>query len=438
MTRVLLLVVWANALPSTANIVRRSLQTTLASEMRDGAPRSSVTFSLHRRKVSEIVRDTSVNDRRFVGLQESSILRIEHKMAYFGQISLGKPLQNFSVVFDTGSGNLIVPGSHCTSAACRSHKAYHLGASSTGRRTTCSEHSENPEDFLTITFGTGEISGECVEDRTCFGDICTVGKFLASATESRHPFTSFSFDGVLGLALPGMAQGLSFSLLHRLHEADLLHHPVFAVFLSEQETETSEITFGDVLPQHMASELMWVNVSSGPGYWEIEIEDFTLGVEKLNVCKGCRVAMDTGTSQLAGPSSMIAELRRLLNVKSDCSNYDDLPNLGIHVGSHILSLDRHSYVEKAGECRATLMDVDVPPPNGPLVVFGIPFLTKFYTVYDIQNSRIGFALARHQTTNTELFIQVGTNLTRPQVGQVQPLAAPEVERRFFAPFFRFH
>ena len=55
---------------------------------------------------------------------------------------------------------------------------------------------------------------------------------------------------------------------------------------------------------------MWVNVSSGPGYWEIEIEDFTLGVEKLNVCKGCRVAMDTGTSQLAGPSSMIAELRR--------------------------------------------------------------------------------------------------------------------------------
>ncbi|KAL0194683.1 hypothetical protein M9458_008255, partial [Cirrhinus mrigala] len=37
---------------------------------------------------------------------------------FFGQISLVKPEQNFTVVFETGSTDLWVPSTYCMSQAC--------------------------------------------------------------------------------------------------------------------------------------------------------------------------------------------------------------------------------------------------------------------------------------------------------------------------------
>merc|ERR1719359_150453 len=187
-------------------------------------------------------------------------------------------------------------------------------------------------DKLTITFGTGHITGKCVEDNICIGDLCATGSFVSSTSESSHPFAAFSFDGVLGLALDKMAHGSEFSVMSRMVTNQLLAEPVFSVFLSDSEKETSEITFGEIKHEHMASELFWVPVTRASGYWEVQIEDIALNNKQQRICQDCHVAVDTGTSQLGGPSSIIEKLEQKLGVLEDCSNFDKLPKLGFIIG----------------------------------------------------------------------------------------------------------
>eukprot|EP00927_Polykrikos_kofoidii_P039494 TRINITY_DN3385_c0_g1_i4.p1 TRINITY_DN3385_c0_g1~~TRINITY_DN3385_c0_g1_i4.p1 ORF type:complete len:473 (-),score=94.62 TRINITY_DN3385_c0_g1_i4:93-1454(-) len=323
-----------------------------------------------------------------------------HKTAYFGRLAIGSPPQIFAVVFDTGSGNLMVPSDECESIACQRHERFAQAASSSSRDVNCDGTEVDGlfgADEVTITFGTGHITGRCVEDRICLGNLCTTGAFIASTDESRHPFASFAFDGVLGLALDNMSQGPTFSMMSRLLSEGKLLRPIFSVFLSDAEGEVSEVTFGDVKTEHMASEFFWVDVTKESGYWEVSIQDVALDGVLQSICEDCRVAVDTGTSQLAGPGEVITKLAELLKVESDCSNYDSLPDLGFVIGGHILNLQPVDYVDNSDGvfCDVSLMVLDVPPPKGPLFVFGIPFLQKFYTVYDHESKQVGFAVAHH-------------------------------------------
>jgi len=351
----------------------------------------SVSISLERRVVT---RDNTVS---LMSTKKQGSEAI-HKTAYFGTVHLGTPKQKFSVVFDTGSGNLLVPGKDCESTACIQHDRFDETASSSMKEVNCdgSQVELGKSDELTIRFGTGEITGRCVEDRICVGAICSRGSFVAASDETAHPFASFAFDGVLGLALTGMAQGPSFSLLDRLSASGALKDPLFSVFLSDSDSEGSEIVFGEVRKDRMATELFWVPVSKPSGYWQVQIEDVTMDNKKMGICAGCQVAVDTGTSELAGPSDVITQLEETLKVSADCSNFKKLPKLGFVVKGHIFNLEPKDYIDKAnGECKVSLMRLDVPPPNGPLFVFGIPFLQKFYTVYNRDTKQVGFAVAKH-------------------------------------------
>jgi hypothetical protein len=222
----------------------------------------------------------------------------------------------------------------------------------------------------------------------------------------------FTFDGVLGLALDEMSQGKDFNLIQRLSADALLREPIFSVFLSDgSDSDESEITFGEIAYDHLGSELIWADVLSNTGYWEIQISDITVNNVPRSICIDCKVAVDTGTSELAGPSNLVQEIQRVLDIHPDCSNYDSLPNLGFIVNGYILNLEPRDYVDREGsDCDMAMMALDVPPPNGPLIVFGIPFLQRFYTVYDATAKRVGFGVAKRRTEQ----LNSGVRLTRIQ------------------------
>ena len=326
--------------------------------------------------------------------------KVVHKTAYYGRVEVGTPKQAFTVVFDTGSGNLMLPSTYCRSRACTMHRRFDRKASATTEDIEADGSPSRrgaPRDQITVTFGTGEISGVFMQDDVCIGSLCTSVRFVGATDETDDPFTSFNFDGVLGLALPQMAQGPEFSIMDNLVQSKALKQPIFSVFLSDSEAENSEITFGDIKQDHMASDMFWQPVSRPTGYWQVEIADVTIDNKKQGLCKNCQVAVDTGTSQLAGPTDVINELSHRLNVKTDCSNFHQLPTLGFVMGEQILNLKPNDYVDKGPDgCEVSLMPLDVPPPRGPLFVLGDPFLRKFLTIYDREGPRVGFAVARHE------------------------------------------
>merc|ERR1719231_2254238 len=114
---------------------------------------------------------------------------------------------------------------------------------------------------------------------------------------------------------------------------------------------------------------------------------------------------------------------------TDCSIFEKLPKLGFVMGSKVLNLQPTDYVNKNSmgtECDLSLMSLDVPPPKGPLFVFGIPFLQKFFTVYDHANSQVGFAIAKHKGGQATLLDTVEQELTAPVLTQ-SPLPSQRSE-----------
>lgn len=319
---------------------------------------------------------------------------------YYGVLRIGSPPQDFEVVFDTGSGNLIIPSTSCKSDACAMHRRFNRSWSRTAEDIAFADRPDErvplngDRDVVTITFGTGEISGVFMKDHLCLGTICTHGNFIAVMEETEQPFSLVPFDGIFGLGLPQMSQAPHFNVLDCMIRDRVLKKNLFSVYLAADDQDESEISFGEYKASRMAGELVWAPVSN-PGYWQVEMQDVTIGHERQQLCNGgCQAAVDTGTSLLAGPSDVVGSLVRRLRVAEDCSNFFSLPDLGFVMGNHTLTLSPEDYVDRDGHtCSVALMTMDVPPPKGPLFIFGDPFLRKYYTVYDRENLQVGFALA---------------------------------------------
>merc|ERR1740129_1283504 len=64
------------------------------------------------------------------------------------------------------------------------------------------------------------------------------------------------------------------------------------------------------------------------------------------------------------------------------------------------------------------MNYNVPPPQDPIFVLGIPFLERYYTVYDEPNNRVGFAVAHHKGRMPEALVEAdapGSEVTQAKL-----------------------
>merc|ERR1719160_1020300 len=401
------------------------------------------TVKLHRRTLSLTQRRAYLRQRRSLlplhSSSQKSRMNGGHASDYFGTISIGSPPQDFVVLFDTGSGNLLVPSTLCDDKSCLKHKRFNSSLSTSVKDIAFSNKPDTPvgddgdRDVLNLGFGTGKVDGVIMRDKVCIGSICSHVDFVAATDMSDEPWTTAPFDGVLGLGLTNLSENAAFNAFFRMTQEKAVKSNVFSVFLGATDAEESEITFGQYKKERMASDLFWVPVNKD-GFWQVKMEDVAIGNEKMKFCHGnCSVVVDTGTSLIAGPADIVNMLIDKLNVASDCSNFNNLPNVGFMIGNHIMNLSPEDYVDRNGtsDCGVSLMTQDVDPAEGPMFILGDPFLRKYYTVYDPEQKQVGFALAAHSHTKGKtqmLLIDLGTGVVSRQHQQRgRRLRAPRLQ-----------
>ena len=71
--------------------------------------------------------------------------RSNQQSEYYGQVTVGSPPQSFLVVFDTGSGNLLLPSKECSDEACSSHRRYDAALSATSMQIAYADHLASAE-----------------------------------------------------------------------------------------------------------------------------------------------------------------------------------------------------------------------------------------------------------------------------------------------------
>ncbi|OVA16625.1 Peptidase A1 [Macleaya cordata] len=264
--------------------------------------RSHVTARISRGKVAEGLRNN-------LGDSDADIVSLKNYMdaQYYGEIGIGTPPQTFTVIFDTGSSNLWVPSSKCYfSIACYFHSKYKASRSSTYQKNgkTCQ-----------INYGSGSISGFFSEDNVQVGDLVVKDQdFIETTREGSLTFVLAKFDGILGLGFQEISVGNAvpvwYMCRYNMIAQGLVSEQVFSFWLN-RDTELEdggEIVFGGVDPNHYKGSHTYVPITE-KGYWQFEMGDILIGNRSTGFCEGgCAAIADSGTSLLAGPTTVITEI----------------------------------------------------------------------------------------------------------------------------------
>ncbi|KAJ1987512.1 aspartic proteinase precursor [Dimargaris cristalligena] len=315
---------------------------------------------------------------------------------YYVQGSVGTPPQNFKLVPDTGSSNLWVPSTQCSSIACFLHARYDSSQSST--------YKANGTDFA-IHYGSGSLEGFISNDVFSMGGVTVPQQDFAEATkEPGLAFAFGKFDGIVGLGYDTISVNHIVPPFYHMVEQKLIDEPVFAFYLSDENKNKGAegvMTLGGVDESHYTGDITWADVRR-KGYWEVDLQGARLGDVDINV-KGTGAAIDTGTSLIAIPTTLAELINQEIGATKgwngqysvDCSKLDTMPDFTFKFGGKDFVLTAHEYtLQVQNNCISAFMGIDMPEKLGPLWIVGDAFLRKFYTVYDLGNNRVGFAKAK--------------------------------------------
>lgn len=320
-------------------------------------------------------------------------------ISYYIDAQLGSDKQNFSIVVDTGSYYTWVYGSNCTSEVCANHRTYDRKNSTTA--------SSLPYTFK-IQYSSGAVSGSVINDIISFSGFDTRADF-GLADSAGSTFSSFPIDGIMGLSAKDVS-GTEFpGIITTLYNQSLIEKKLFGVNLgrSSDNGDEGSITFGGVDSEKYSGDIHYTPVLDESVLWNINLTSTFMGPYQVDFGGPRSAIVDTGTTLLVLPPSDALKLHSYIKgAETDGTNYA-VPcstniTLQLQIAGQNWTISPKDYVgsslqSNSDYCISNIQGVS--SQGNTTWILGDVFLKNVYSVFDVDNQRVGFASKVVSSTN---------------------------------------
>ncbi|KAG2365248.1 aspartic peptidase A1 [Suillus spraguei] len=326
------------------------------------------------------------------------------RFGYYISASIGSPPKTYHLIVDSSSSITWV------------------GASTT----YVSSSGVDTKQPVAVDYTFGSFQGTIFNDRFSLGARFTIPTMpIGVASTSR----GIGFDGVFGIgptessrgALKDSPEETIPSVTDYLFRQNTITAPIVGLFFQPAVANVNnhgEITIGGVNRDRYKGEIEFTDITTTPlssHYWGIngriaygntDLTPYTAGVVDCG-CTFLYIASDAYENYQAATGAVKAA-NSLLQIS--IHQYRHLSPLKFYIGSKICSLSRNAQIWPRSLNSVINANVDdiflvvrsLPTPSGTGLdfVIGYVFLQRFYTVFDAERSRVGFA----QTMFTDAFV----------------------------------
>ncbi|KAF9220374.1 acid protease [Gyrodon lividus] len=311
---------------------------------------------------------------------------------WFGTISIGTPPLTYTVMFDTGSSDLVLPGADCDDS-CHGHIHYDPASSST---------SVDLGRPFSIGYESGESAfGQQHSDNVTIVGLTATGQTMnvASHYSTGLGIERFPADGLLGMAFSSIAEYNDRPVFQTLVAQGQTDEPVFAFSFA---ASGPELYLGGTNPAMYTGDFTYAQVT-GHDWWKINIDNVVGNGQALLSNVAC--AVDTGTNLIHGHPEDVAVLYQAIGGTPvpENDNFYAFPCEAVPTVSFIFSgtsfhipTETFNMGPSPGDpsyCVGVIVASGVRESLicSPHWIMGIVFLSNVYTAFDVGNLRVGFA-----------------------------------------------
>ncbi|ORX57070.1 rhizopuspepsin 4 precursor [Hesseltinella vesiculosa] len=319
------------------------------------------------------------------------VKNIQRDVAYYGVIQVGTPPQKVLMDFDTGSSDLWVASTICSTCKSGKQALYNPTKSSTykkdGRK-------------WSITYGDGSnASGITAYDTVTIGGLKIKNQLVEMATTESSSFRTSTMTGILGLSFDALADVPgTITPVSNMIKQGLIKKPVFGVYLGKNG-QAGEYVFGGYNKNHVKGAFTTIavdNVSQGP-YWGVHVDKLSAG--KTTLKTAMYAILDTGTTLLIFPDALANQVAKSYGAKPNGDgtfnincNASKLAPLNFTFKGKTFTVPPQSLIfQKSGSsCIAGFASGG----NLPFTIMGDTFLKNNYVVFNPKAKTVQIAASK--------------------------------------------